>query len=221
MAGDNELFYALGTNLALQTAETNIKTLLSDKEMDLVVQGFSDSMKGGSKADKGGISEDTQRGILVQYGPQINEILNFRAAEMLEKNKEAGEAYIKQFLNNNPDARRTDSGLLYCETLEGEGLTPDSESAVQIHYHGTLIDDTVVDSSIERSQAAEATGNEKAKEAPAFPLSNVVKGLQEGLKLMKEGGKVSSTRGSVSALRQRLLMRPNSLRVLHLFLFIP
>lgn len=51
------------------------------------------------------------------------------------------------------------------------------ESTVQVHYHGTLVDGTVFDSSVERGEPIK------------FPLANVIQGWKEGVSMMKEGGK--------------------------------
>ena len=53
------------------------------------------------------------------------------------------------------------------------------DSTVEVHYHGTLTDGTVFDSSVDRGQTI------------SFPLGGVIKGWQEGLQLMKEGGKAT------------------------------
>ena len=62
---------------------------------------------------------------------------------------------------------------------EGTGASPSTSNTVEVHYHGTLTDGTVFDSSVERGQTI------------VFPLGGVIKGWQEGLKLMKEGGKAT------------------------------
>ena len=59
----------------------------------------------------------------------------------------------------------------------GEGEKPTAESTVKVHYHGTLIDGTVFDSSVQRGEPIE------------FPLNGVIKGWTEGLQLMPVGSK--------------------------------
>jgi FKBP-type peptidyl-prolyl cis-trans isomerase FklB len=59
----------------------------------------------------------------------------------------------------------------------GNGEKPTAESTVKVHYHGTLIDGTVFDSSVERGEPIE------------FPLVNVIKGWTEGVQLMPVGSK--------------------------------
>jgi FKBP-type peptidyl-prolyl cis-trans isomerase FklB len=60
---------------------------------------------------------------------------------------------------------------------EGEGASPDASSTVRTHYHGTLLDGSVFDSSYDRGQPAE------------FPVGGVIKGWTEALQLMKVGAK--------------------------------
>lgn len=70
------------------------------------------------------------------------------------------------------------SGLQYEILQKGTGNTqPNATSTVKVHYHGTLMDGTVFDSSVERGEAI------------SFPLNQVIKGWTEGVQLMSEGDK--------------------------------
>ncbi|MCP4441496.1 MAG: FKBP-type peptidyl-prolyl cis-trans isomerase [Aureispira sp.] len=71
----------------------------------------------------------------------------------------------------------TASGLQYEIIKEGTGAKPTLQNQVKTHYHGTLIDGTVFDSSVERGEPI------------SFPLGGVIKGWQEGLQLMPIGSK--------------------------------
>eukprot|EP00984_Skeletonema_dohrnii_P016025 scaffold7026_cov125-Skeletonema_dohrnii-CCMP3373.AAC.1 len=62
---------------------------------------------------------------------------------------------------------------------EGDGASPEVADEVEVHYHGTLVDGTVFDSSVERGATIK------------FKLGQVIKGWQEGLAMMKEGGKAT------------------------------
>lgn len=97
-------------------------------------------------------------------------------AALAAENKAKGE----EFLAKNKDASgivTTESGLQYQVVREGKGKQPTAENTVKIHYLGSLIDGTPFDSSYQR------------EEPVSFPVSGVIPGFSEGLKLMKEGGK--------------------------------
>ncbi|ESP91070.1 MULTISPECIES: FKBP-type peptidyl-prolyl cis-trans isomerase [Pseudoalteromonas] len=72
----------------------------------------------------------------------------------------------------------TESGLQYEVITTGEGDKPSADSTVRVHYHGTLINGTVFDSSYDRGQPAE------------FPVNGVIKGWTEALQLMTAGSKL-------------------------------
>lgn len=72
----------------------------------------------------------------------------------------------------------TASGLQYQVLNQGSGTVhPKASDTVTVHYHGTLIDGTIFDSSVERGEPI------------AFPLNRVIKGWTEGVQLMVEGDK--------------------------------
>lgn len=165
-------FYALGVNLARQVGgQTNFKTLLNDEELELLLGGFGETLKGTA------IQSDQV--VLSTYGPALNTILQERTGNIGERVKKDGENFSKNFLDCNEDAVLTDSGLVYCSMTDGEGKQPTVENTVEVHYHGTLTDGTVFDSSVDRGQTI------------SFPLGGVIKGWQEGLAMMKEGGKAT------------------------------
>jgi FKBP-type peptidyl-prolyl cis-trans isomerase FklB len=99
-----------------------------------------------------------------------------KQAELNKKLAAKGEAFLAE------NAKRegvivTESGLQYEVLKMGNGKKPTAENTVKVHYHGTLIDGTVFDSSVERGEPIE------------FPLVNVIKGWTEGVQLMPVGSK--------------------------------
>ena len=97
-------------------------------------------------------------------------------AEQFEGFKVEGEQFLKENATRE-SVIETASGLQYEIIEEGAGEQPQSTSMVSVHYHGTLINGTVFDSSYERGEPAQ------------FPLNQVITGWTEGLQLMKEGAK--------------------------------
>ncbi len=86
----------------------------------------------------------------------------------------------QEFLENNAKEDGVtvlDSGLQYKIVNSGEGKQPSATNQVTVHYHGTLPDGTVFDSSYERGSPA------------TFPVNGVIAGWVEALQLMKEGDK--------------------------------
>ncbi|MGP1515836.1 MAG: FKBP-type peptidyl-prolyl cis-trans isomerase [Bacteroidales bacterium] len=86
----------------------------------------------------------------------------------------------KEFLSNNrnqANVTETASGLQYVVLIEGTGESPKATDSVKVHYHGTLLNGTIFDSSIQRGEPID------------FPLNQVIAGWTEGLQTMKVGGK--------------------------------
>lgn len=91
-------------------------------------------------------------------------------------NKKAGEAFLATN-KQRPGVVTTASGLQYEILRAGNGTVPTAKDKVKVHYHGTLIDGTVFDSSVERGQPIE------------FAVTGVIQGWVEALQLMPEGSK--------------------------------
>jgi FKBP-type peptidyl-prolyl cis-trans isomerase FklB len=105
------------------------------------------------------------------------------ADKLFQMKNEKATANLKagqDFLETNkkkPGIIALPSGLQYEVITEGNGIKPLASNKVTCHYHGTLIDGTVFDSSVKRGQPA------------TFPLNMVIKGWTEGLQLMSVGSK--------------------------------
>ncbi|MCD1598362.1 FKBP-type peptidyl-prolyl cis-trans isomerase [Rheinheimera aquimaris] len=107
----------------------------------------------------------------------ISERMQTEQAEKAELLAEAGEAFLAENAKR-PEITVTDSGLQYEVLVAAEGEKPTRNSTVRTHYHGTLIDGTVFDSSYQRGEPAE------------FPVSGVIAGWTEALQLMAPGSKL-------------------------------
>lgn len=155
---------------AIQMGETfkTSKGLLNDStipfEYNLVRQGLIN----GLNLDSVFISADDAQ---IYFRQTIDE----RQKVADENNRIAGENYLAENAKR-PEVKTTPSGLQYEVIKHGKGKKhPKETSTVTVHYHGTLIDGTVFDSSVERGTPA------------SFPLNGVIKGWTEGVQLMVEG----------------------------------
>ncbi len=109
---------------------------------------------------------------LMGISDKLSQMKNEKAAENLKAGQD--------FLNSNKDKEGVvslPSGLQYSILQEGTGPKPGPKDKVTCHYHGTLIDGSVFDSSVQRGQPA------------SFPLDRVISGWTEGVQLMPVGSK--------------------------------
>lgn len=168
---DNSLYMQgieIGTNIYRQISQSEY--LFNDSTIELNVEiikkGLIENLKGETNVTLNA-NEATE---------WLNKIMETKAAERNKGLAAKGE----EFLAENATREGiivTESGLQYEIITMGEGEKPTAESTVKVHYHGTLIDGTVFDSSVQRGEPIE------------FPLNGVIKGWTEGLQLMPVGSK--------------------------------
>jgi len=155
--------YALGINMGYSLKEMGISSV----DKDSFAQGVMDALAGTCHL--------TREEIKAQFdiiNAEIEANSQREKQEELEKGKTFLEANKK-----NEGVRETASGLQYKVVKMGDGRKPKATDTVKVHYHGTLIDGTVFDSSVQRGEAIE------------FPLNHVIAGWTEGLQLMPIGAK--------------------------------
>lgn len=158
---DQKTLYALG----LAISQSLGSFTLSEAELEFVKAGLTDGvLKRPGKVD------------LQVYGPKINQLQQARSAMLAEGEKKAGAAFLAKAAAE-PGATKTASGLVVKTIKPGSGEAPKATDRVKVHYHGTLTDGTVFDSSVQRGEPA------------TFPLGQVIPCWTEGLQLMKVGGK--------------------------------
>jgi FKBP-type peptidyl-prolyl cis-trans isomerase FkpA len=158
---EDKTLYALGSALGRNLASFD----LSEAELEKVKVGLADAAL--HKEPK--LEAST-------YFPKIQELQNKRIAAASEKEKKAGEEFLTKAASEK-GAQKTASGLVYSVIKEGTGPSPQATDTVKVHYHGTLTDGKVFDSSVQRNEPA------------TFPLNGVIPCWTEGVQLMKVGGK--------------------------------
>jgi FKBP-type peptidyl-prolyl cis-trans isomerase FkpA/FKBP-type peptidyl-prolyl cis-trans isomerase FklB len=159
---DDKVFYALGMAISQNLGSFN----LSEAELKMVEEGIRDGvMKKPPKVD------------MQTYGLKLGDLQRSRVAAMAATEKKAGDAYLAKAAGEK-DTKKLPSGVLVTTMKTGTGASPAATDKVKVHYHGTLIDGTVFDSSVQRNEPA------------TFPLNQVIKCWTEGVQQMKVGGKV-------------------------------
>lgn len=159
---EQKTLYALGLAIYQRLGLNAFQ--LTEEDLKFLDAGIHDSVMGVEPK----VSIET-------FGPQINTLLQTRMAAAATKEKEAGKAFIEQEAAK-PGAVKLESGMLYFEIEAGTGESPSPSDKVKVHYHGTLRDGTVFDSSLER-------------EPVEFGLGQVVSCFRDGITQMKVGGK--------------------------------
>lgn len=156
--------YGIGRQMGQQLAENPFDGV----SPQAVAQGLLDSLSGVEMPYS---NEEMQ----AAFG-EINTRMQAREAEQSKTLAAAGEAFLAENAKK-PGVTVTASGLQYEVITQGSGAIPSKTSKVKTHYHGTLIDGTVFDSSVNRGQPID------------FPVNGVIAGWTEALQLMPVGSK--------------------------------
>lgn len=161
---EERVSYSYGLMIAKQLTERGI-----DLDFDQFATAFKTVLEEGEPL----LSDDEVSDTLDTY----SKILAEKSATGVDRETlDAGKNFLEENLKKD-GIKSTASGLQYEVIKEGDGAQPAATDLVEVHYHGTLLDGTVFDSSVDRG------------ETTSFPLNRVIPGWTEGLQLMKEGGK--------------------------------
>ena len=156
-----EFSYSLGLTISSNLIQSGVKKIDSLQ----FLAGLQDTFAGNTPK----ISLERANEILQEFMIQEND-------KEAIKNLEEGYSFLLEN-SQKKGVQETDSGLQYLILKEGYGNSPTMDDVVKCHYHGTLLDGTVFDSSIERGQPA------------IFPLNGVIQGWSEALQMMTVGSK--------------------------------
>jgi FKBP-type peptidyl-prolyl cis-trans isomerase FklB len=156
--------YAIGRQVGEQLSAQPFPGLVPDA----LLEGLGNVLKGQPSPYK----DAELHGALDELNRRAQRVQKQQANEMAA----AGEQFLKQNATRN-EVTTTPSGLQYEVLQAGTGAKPGPTSSVRVHYHGTLVDGTVFDSSVQRGEPLE------------FPVNGVIKGWTEALQLMPAGSR--------------------------------
>ena len=157
----DKISYALGMNIAQSLKSSGVETISYTK--------FAEGLEAAFEGKEGEMDAQEANQLLQQFFSELQ-------AKQHEGNIKAG----KDFLAENAKKEgivTLESGLQYEVINAGEGSMPAATDQVECHYHGTLIDGTVFDSSVQRGEPA------------VFPVNGVIQGWVEALQMMPVGSK--------------------------------
>lgn len=170
---ENTELVDLGNKIGSSLKDQKKSGLMGDSTLKVDIRLIKQGLVNGMKGSK------------IQMNPQqAQEYLQKTMSTLQDKkmerlygvNKTAGEKFLADNAKK-PGVITTASGLQYEVIKKGNGPLPSDTSKVKVNYHGTLIDGTVFDSSVDR------------KEPIVFKANQVIKGWTEALKLMPVGSK--------------------------------
>lgn len=153
--------YGIGTSIARNMKKDGLDSM----NVDLIAKGLRDVMEGKSEA----MTAEVAQAAIQNYFQGVQE-------KKMAANVEAGKKFLEEN-SKKPGVVTLPSGLQYQIIKEGTGPKPGPEDKVTTHYHGTLLNGKVFDSSVERGQPV------------SFAVNGVIPGWTEALQLMSVGSK--------------------------------
>lgn len=157
--------YGVGLNIGRQLSREEV-----DMNADAIAAGIKDALANAEPR----IGED----VIKAAFDKIREEQTMKQEALNDAAAKAGQDFLAENAKRD-GVTVTESGLQYevmVAAADGQPM-PEASDTVRVHYHGTLIDGTVFDSSVERGEPAQ------------FPVTGVIRGWVEALQMMKVGDK--------------------------------
>ena len=144
-----------------------------DLDIDIMLEAIKGAATGKSENL---LSETEKNEVMMRWQQEMQAKKQAQMAEQAKAAKKDGMAFLAQN-RNNPGVFETPSGLQYQVIKGAEGRKPAATDTVHVHYHGTLLNGQVFDSSVQRGEPI------------SFALNQVIAGWTEGVQLMSIGSK--------------------------------
>lgn len=161
---EDKLSYGIGLNIGTGLLQQGLPGI----NKEAIFQGVEDALSGAEPM----VAQEELEQVLVR----LREREEAKLAALMEENAAKGAAYLAENAARE-GVVTTESGLQYEVINAGDGEKPQADSIVKTHYHGTLIDGTVFDSSVDRGEPTQ------------FAVNQVISGWTEALQLMPVGSK--------------------------------
>jgi len=164
---EEKISYAIGTQIG---------SSLKNDDIAIVPEQFLSGVLDAIEGKDTKMTPEEMNATMMALQQELQKKQMEKATAAASENAEAGEKFLEEN-GKKEGVITTKSGLQYKVLEEGDGKKPTAADTITAHYHGTLIDGTVFDSSVDRGQPAQ------------FPVGRVIAGWTEALQLMPVGSK--------------------------------
>ena len=153
------------------------KMQFTEEQIDHILSGMKKGFSMKEMPPEHSAVQQKVQGIMMKKMQLARQAEQAEMSKAAAGNKTKGKEFLA-LLSKQEGVKKDPSGFYYEILKTGEGPSPTMTDTVRLHYHGTLIDGTVFDSSVDRGQPA------------SFPMNGVIKGFSGGLTKTQVGGKI-------------------------------
>ncbi|MBT3667107.1 MAG: FKBP-type peptidyl-prolyl cis-trans isomerase [Opitutae bacterium] len=172
---DNKVYEAIGMMFADGSGLGKMQ--FTEEQIDLILAGMKKGIKLGKMPAEYQALQPNVQSIMMKKMQLARQAEQAEMSKTAEGNKVKGQEFLT-LLSTQDNVKKDPSGFYYEILKKGKGPSPTMKNTVRLHYHGTLIDGTVFDSSVDRGQPT------------SFPMNGVIKGFSGGLTKTQVGGKI-------------------------------